>query len=437
MRADAVSTGEQRSTRFGLPAAARSTVAAAALFAVSLVAFLVVRRLVGFSSIDLRVYRVEGLAVRSHLDLYSALPTPQGLQATYPPFAALAFVPLTWLPEGWLPWTGLVVNLALLLVVVRLSLRFAGRPRSASTDAGAAAATLAAGAVALWAEPVFLTLRNGQINLALLVLVLWDVNRLTRSRWTGVGIGIAAGLKVTPALLIGYLLLTRRFRAAAVAAGTFAATIAVSGAFLPGATWRFWSALVFDSARVGDVDATGNQSIYGAVARITHSRVTTPAETALIAAVVVGGLACSVLAARRLGNSWGVAACSVTALLVAPIAWSHHWVWVVPVSLLLWQHARAWLVPVAAIFLSQLIWTVPHGAAANELAFSGVQLVVSSSYAAAGLAFLVAVTVRALRADTVPPGSGQDRMGEPTAREADGDSGPLSSPRRLAGGVHP
>jgi alpha-1,2-mannosyltransferase len=197
---------------------------------------------------------------------------------------------------------------------------------------------------------------------------------------------------------------------------------------------------VFDSARVGDVDAAGNQSIYGAVARITHSRVTTPAETALIAAVAVGGLACSVLAARRLGDSWGVAACSVTALLVAPIAWSHHWVWVVPVSLLLWQHARVWLVPVPAIFLSQLIWTVPHGAAANELAFSAAQVAVSCSYTAAGVAFLVAVAVRASRAPragTAATGSGQDRMGEPTARDADGSFGRLSTPSRSAGGVHP
>ena len=391
--------------------------------------FLVVRRLVGFSSIDLLVYRVEGLAVRTHLDLYSTLPTPQGLQATYPPFAALVFVPLTWLPQGWLPWTGLVVNIALLLLVVRLSLRFAGFPRALASGP---AATLVVGAIALWAEPVFLTLRNGQINLALLALVLWDVNRIARSRWTGVGIGIAAGLKVTPAVLIVYLLLTRRYRAAAVAAGTFVATLAVSGVLLPNATWRFWSKLVFDSGRVGDVEAAGNQSIYGAVARITHSRVATPAELCArrgggdrrAGVLGAGGAAARRQLGRRgllghraprrpdrLDPSLGVGgAGGAPALATGP--------------------SRGWCRS-SPIFWTQVVWTVPHGGGANELAFSPGQIAVSCSYTAAGLAFLVAVGVRAARAGA------QERIGEPCGKGVDEDAAPASASSSAAGGVHP
>jgi hypothetical protein len=83
---------------------------------------------------------------------------------------------------------------------------------------------LIAGAV-FWTEPVQRTLYLGQIELVLMALILWDMLRPGQPRWQGIGVGIAAGIKLVPLIFIPYLLLTRRFRQAAVAAGTFAGTM--------------------------------------------------------------------------------------------------------------------------------------------------------------------------------------------------------------------
>ncbi|WP_156112223.1 glycosyltransferase 87 family protein, partial [Prescottella defluvii] len=63
-------------------------------------------------------------------------------------------------------------------------------------------------------EPVRTTLFYGQINLVLMALVLWDVSRADGSRIKGVGVGIAAGIKLTPAYFVLYYLVLRKWRAA-------------------------------------------------------------------------------------------------------------------------------------------------------------------------------------------------------------------------------
>src|SRR5581483_12201814 len=59
-----------------------------------------------------------------------------------------------------------------------------------------------------WLQPVRETLTFGQINLVLALLVLADLLVLAPrgSRLTGVGIGLAAAIKLTPAVFILYLL---------------------------------------------------------------------------------------------------------------------------------------------------------------------------------------------------------------------------------------
>jgi alpha-1,2-mannosyltransferase len=70
---------------------------------------------------------------------------------------------------------------------------------------GIASASCVLAAVALWTEPVTTTIWYGQINLLLLALVLWDFNLPADSRRRGIGVGLAAGLKVTPAIVIAAL----------------------------------------------------------------------------------------------------------------------------------------------------------------------------------------------------------------------------------------
>ncbi len=282
---------------------------------------------------DVSVYRAEAQALSDGRDLYGPLPGVYGL-ATYPPFAAAAFTPLLLVPDAAVGLLSLVVNLALLLAASYLSLRRI----TARVDLGVAVPLLAA--VALWCEPVMASNSFGQINLLLLCLVLWDFSLPEDSRWRGVGIGLAAALKVTPGIFIVYLLVTRRFRAALGAVATLLATLVVSAALAPSSTWGFWTHHVFDPSRVGRLENSLNQSVRGWIVRATHTLDTGALALVATAVVAVVGLAAAAYCYRRAGDGWGLLVAAFTGLLVSPISWSHHWVWCLPLLALAWYEAR-------------------------------------------------------------------------------------------------
>lgn len=359
------------------------------IFAFSAAAYLVVRHYTHATSGDLFVYRSEGAALRHGVGVYGQLyglaGDPPHAHATYPPFAVLLFVPLSWLSDHALVALGVAANLALLLIVVRLSRRLVGAFDWPSTYVVAAAL--------LWTEPVFTTLRYGQINLAVLALVLAD---LTARRWHGIGIGVAAGIKITPVIFIGYLAVTRRWADAGRALAAFAATIALSGLIVPSDTVSFWTRHLFEFARVGRLEHALNQSARGVMVRLDHTRATVPGELLFVVAIGVAGLAVAAAAYRHFGEAWGLPCCAVTGLLVSPISWSHHWVWCVPVAVLLWHERRRWL-PGLLVFWTFAVWAVPHRDGA-ELRFGPALTALSAWYVLAGVAFLVAVGARVLHA---------------------------------------
>ena len=177
-----------------------------------------------------------------------------------------------------------------------------------------------------------MTLFFGQINLVLLALVVGDLALPDRIKGKGIGIGLAAGIKLTPLIFIPYLLFTRRVRAAAVSALTFAVTVGLGFALLPHASAVYWGG---QFARPSKHFHLNNQSLNGVILRLTHAG--PHAHTYwLVAAVVVGiaGLATSILASRRGHELLGLVACAATGLLVSPITWSHHYVYVIPALVL-------------------------------------------------------------------------------------------------------
>lgn len=361
------------------------------LACVSLAGYLVVRALVDPGMIDFAIYRIEGDAVRHGIDLYSHLDTPQNFQATYPPFAAILFVPISLIP--WLAGQVLanVVNLALIGLVSWQSCRLVGVPNDRLPDTA-----LALAAVSIWAEPVYTTLGNGQINLVLLALVLADFLRPESSRWRGVGIGIATGIKVTPGLFVIYLLFTRRFRMAATAIVSFLMTVAVSAAVVPSDTWRFWTKILFDTSRVGQLANSTNQSMHGLLARASRS-VDLGSGWALLAGLVaLAALAVAVFAYRRLGDAWGLPVAAVAGLLGSPIAWTHHWVWCVPITVLLFTRLRRWT-PIVLIFWTFALFYFQHKAA-QVLRFPDWKLALTQWYALFGVVFVVLAMITASRA---------------------------------------
>jgi alpha-1,2-mannosyltransferase len=352
------------------------------LAGLSLAAYLVVALILDMSSFtDLHVYRAEGSALIGGRDLYGPLEGVHGL-TTYPPFAALLFVPTAFVPVAPLEILAVVGNLALLLVVSWQSVR---RVRGSGPGTFPAACVLAA--VGLWAEPVTTTLFYGQINLLLLALVLADFGLPAGSRFRGVGVGLAAGIKVTPGILIVYLVLTGRWRAAGTAVATLLVTVGLTALVDADATWTYWTGHLFDLGRAGRLENAANQSVRGWLVRADHTRDTRPAELLLVVVVLVAGLACAVLAHRYLGDAWGLLAAAVTGLLVSPISWSHHWIWCVPVLALLWYQARIFVVPLLLVFWSHAVWAVPHGDSV-ELTLTGGEVARSGLYVVVGLGFL-------------------------------------------------
>jgi alpha-1,2-mannosyltransferase len=253
---------------------------------------------------------------------------------------------------------------------------------------------------------------------------------LPDSNWLkGVGVGLAAGFKLTPLIFIPYLLLTRRYRAAGVALGTFGLTIVASYVLLPKASREYWTGRLFlNIGRVGNTAYVGNQSLYGAGLRLFGSA--SAARPYWIAAVAVTGLAGLLLAAwlsRRGQELAGIVTCAVTGLLVSPVSWSHHWVWIAPalvaVTELAIRAVRAarqrprvvavWLaaaaagltvVAVLALCIAYpfhaapgaprlpagLIWTVPSPAV-QGIRMTGCQELIGNLYVLAGLIGLTAV----------------------------------------------
>ncbi|NEB80158.1 DUF2029 domain-containing protein, partial [Streptomyces sp. SID14478] len=231
----------------------RRVPAALGVCLLSFVGFWIAQRAAHVSMIDLLVYRAEGATVREGGNLYALRATHARLPTTYPPFAALLFTPLTLLDVPTLRAAATVANLALLVAFVHLSLRLVRRHARVEH-----ALWVAAGAV--WCEPVWTTLRYGQVNLLLAVLVLWDLTRQPGHRWAGVGIGVAAAIKLTPALFAVFLLgtgialaVTKRgpwrpwLRHACVAACAFVGACALAAAVLPRDSLRFWTRMVFEA----------------------------------------------------------------------------------------------------------------------------------------------------------------------------------------------
>jgi alpha-1,2-mannosyltransferase len=245
-----------------------------------------------------------------------------GIQFTYTPFAALAFAAGLALPFTGLMAVVTVVSLFSLVATIWIAFRQLGWEKTSRLGA-----TMLLSGLLLWTEPVQRALFLGQVELVLMALVVWDLCQPDRRPWKGAATGIAAGIKLVPLLFIAYLLLTRRFKQAAVAAGAFVVTVIIGFIALPNASVTWWlDGNFFQAGRTGFVGSEQNQSLRGILTRLIGSVDSAQAPWLLIA-VVVGllGLAAAVVLDQRGYTFAGLMAAALTALLVSPISWDHHW----------------------------------------------------------------------------------------------------------------
>jgi len=410
--------------------------------------------------LDLEVYRDAGLIVQHVQPYYDAhrgsplydWPGPPGfggIKFIYPPFAALPFATI---PANVrllrIEQLSSAINISAVVVAALATVGALARERWLTIKRGLGIVLLTT-AVALMTEPVQRTFYLGQVELVLMALVIWDVCQPDGRWWKGMGVGIAAGVKMVPLIFIPYLLLTRRFRAAAVALGTFAATVTVGFIGLPNDSSRWW---LHGRFLRGSYDRNilygGNQSLLALIERLGGTSTHT---IWLVAAAVLAivGLGAATLLDRRGHRVLGVAACALTGVLVSPISWDHHWVWVViaaPVFLYYGLEARGWarwacfaggaitmaifgawatnLWGEQAVFAGWdrgVIWAAPSGNNL-ELAWHGWQLIVGNAYVLTGLALFALlmataawITLTREPVTITPPGNGLISAGRPLA----------------------
>lgn len=328
--------------------------------------------------IDLQVYRTGGQAWSNGQPLYDpAFPAPlpgPSLPFTYPPLAAVLFAGLAVLP--WPVAVAILVASGLAGLVSASWLtadRLAGGNVTADRLAGGrmrvAMLTAAAVAIAPLLEPVRETLSFGQINLLLLGVIAADC-LLPRTPWPrGMLIGLAAAVKLTPVAFVLFFVARRQWRPVLVAAGTFVGAGLVGWLLAPSDTREYWLGALLDPGRIGRLEFASNQSIRGLLHRFDlPAGVESLSWLALCAAVGVLALI-GIAGLRDRGDEVGALLVTAAAvLLVSPVSWSHHWVWV-PLGLL-WLGVFAWrrrstalaalTTLVAAVFVASPHWWHPY-----------------------------------------------------------------------------
>ena len=351
-------TGPRAPAREGKSPGTRLLLAGAAAFAAALAGYVIYTvihpKSFTMDPVDLAVYRSGGLIVRHVRPLYNPhLAAPLydwvgygklHLPFTYAPFAAIAFALISFVPWWLSQQLSVAVDIIALLAAVWFTLGGLGY-RSDRIRVGA---TLLGTAAVFWTEPVLRTVYLGQVNLVLMALIIWDLcqpDTEQSRRWKGLGTGIAAGIKLVPLIFIPYLLVARKFRQAALACAGFAFTVLLGFVILPADSTKWWfDGLFVQGGRTGFVGWAGNQSLEGLVTRLTGS-VNGARPAWIVGAVLVGGagVVSAALLDRKGYAMLAVLMAALTGLLVSPISWDHHWVWIVPGAVVAAHYAvRAW-----------------------------------------------------------------------------------------------
>ena len=307
--------------------------------------------------VDLTVYRDGGFIVRHVRPYYaphSAAPlydwggySALALKFTYTPFAAIAFALVSFIPWTALWVLSVVGNIAALLAALWFTFGALGY----SDRRVRLGATLVAAAVTFWLQPVVRTIYLGQVNLILMAVIIWDLCQPDNSKgrvrwWKGAATGVAAGIKLVPLIFIPYLLVTKKFREAAMTVAGFLATVLIGFVVLPSDSSKWWlhGMFISDGTRAGFMGWAGNQSLRAIITRLSGSVAAgqTPWIAAAVVALVLGMTAAALL--HRAGYELpAILAAALTGLLVSPISWDHHWVWVAPAVAVTGHYAlRAW-----------------------------------------------------------------------------------------------
>lgn len=192
-----------------------------------------------------------------------ALPDYKMYPFTYPPFGAWALSPLTWFDYETAARL-MIMAIALQTAVI---VALVGRSLGWSWGSAFAIAPWAAILVQQCLEPFTQSVGFAQVNTAMMALVMIDVAAPPSWKGRGVASGLAAAIKLTPAIAVLIFLLRRQWRSAITMVATSLAVTLLSWVISPGESARFFFDAMWDPQRAGDAYYTSNQNLKGFVAR--------------------------------------------------------------------------------------------------------------------------------------------------------------------------
>lgn len=247
-----------------------------------------------------------------------------GLPFTYTPFAALLFRALTVLPFPTLTVIWAALNMLAAVAVAMIVTRRWGRRWQVLAAIATMLSTIMAAHMMM-----------GQLNALLLLLIVLDVapgrsGRSLAALPRGLGVGIAASVKLTPAIVIVYFVVTRQFRAAVTAAATVVVCLVLGWLALPDSTAAFFTQLPQLATRVDVLGYARTFHNTGLNGLLTQAGVTLPAIAVGIAVCAVGLIVATRI--RPLGDDLAVLWLALVTCVATPVTWIHHWV-ALPIAL--------------------------------------------------------------------------------------------------------
>jgi alpha-1,2-mannosyltransferase len=157
--------------------------------------------------------------------------------------------------------------------------------------------------------------------------------------------------------------------------------------------------VVESAGRISDVAGTSNHSLNGLVSRLLGPGAA-PVYLAGAAVLVVLTLAL----ARRAGEREAVVLVGLCSAAVAPFSWSHHWVWVVPLTVLLVRRSAWWLLG-AVLVTTVAVITAPPGPAVGPIPSTGLISLQPDVYVVLFLVVLACSATRRARPRRVTSGA--------------------------------
>lgn len=343
---------------------------------------------------DLHIYYGAAQAVHSGRPLYGYV-AENGDPFTYPPFAVVLLRPIAAVPEPVLQVAWLVLTCAAVAAVAAAvgGALAPGCPDCPPASGGAIRhrQLVAAGACAVMlSAPAQSNLRFGQVSVFIVLLALVDAVGLTPARYRGVLVGVAAAVKLTPLLFIGFFLVARRRADAGRTVAAFVACAALAAAVLPADSWAYWTGTMLETSRIGNLASLGNQSVHGMLLRVSVPPGALPVVWAGLIAAICGP---ALVRARRLqldglpGRAAVLVGCATVA--ASPVSWTHHQIWTVLAAMLLIA-TRGVGQRVAGVLLL-VVMTVSLGALLGDVStYPGVQFLFENARSLGAVAVCLA-----------------------------------------------